>query len=89
RDLLFENENTVFDIDRIFGLASGFLDRMNDQSVGERKPTASVKLRDVEQWLLTELNVGEFDGKPGEELLLTYQAINDPEQRAYDVISWR
>mgnify|MGYP003664568925 FL=1 len=87
-DLLFKNENTVFDIDRIFGLASGFLDRMNDQSVGDRKPTASIKLRDVEQWHLTKLTVGEFDGKPGEELLLTYRAANDPTHRAYDLIAW-
>jgi hypothetical protein len=88
-ELLFTDENTVFDIDRIFGLASGFLDRMNDQSVGERKPTASIKLRDVEQWHLAKLNVGEFNDKPGEELLLTYRAANNPVQRAYDVIAWR
>lgn len=88
-NLLFEEENTVFDIDRVFGLASGFLDRMSDQAVGERKPTASIKLRDTEAWFLTDLRVGEFDGRPGEELLAVYHSATDSSLRAYDVIAWQ
>lgn len=87
--LLFEEEDTVFDIDRVFGLASGFLDQISDKAVGERKPTASIKLRDTEAWFLTHLQVGQFDGKPGEELLTIYRSATDSALRAYDVIVWQ
>jgi len=87
--LLFEDEDTVFDIDRIFGLASGFLDLLSDHEVGERKPTASVKLRDADSWYLTTMMVGELDGEQGEELLVIYQSAEDAELQAYDVISWK
>ncbi len=87
--LLFEDEDPVFDLERLFGLASGFLDKLSDQAVGDRKPTESIKLRDNEKWYLTDLNVGEFDGNPGEEMLLTYRDASNPQQRAYDVIAWR
>jgi hypothetical protein len=87
--LLFEDENTIFDLERLFGLFSGFLDKMNDQTVGDRKASKSLPLRDPANWRLTNLDVGEFDGKPGEELLVTYQSVNDAEQRAYDLLSWR
>ena len=87
--LLFEDENTIFDIDRVFGLASGFLDRLSDQSVGDRTPTTSLKLRDTESWLLTDLLVGELNGEEGQELLAIYRSVSDTSLRAYDVISWR
>jgi hypothetical protein len=87
--LLFEDEDPVFDLERLFGLVSGFLDKLSDQAVGDRKPTESIKLRDNEKWYLTDLNVGEFDGSPGEEMLLTYRDASNPKQRAYDVIAWR
>jgi hypothetical protein len=89
RALLFDDPNPVFDLERLFGLASGFLDKLSDQAVGDRKPTASIKLRDNEMWYLTDLNVGEFNGQPGKEMLLTYQNANNSKLRAYDVISWR
>lgn len=88
-NLLFEEENTIFDIDRVFGLVSGFFDRLSDKAVGERKPAASVKLRDSEAWFLTDLRIGEFDGKPGEELLAIYRSATDSALRAYDVIAWQ
>jgi len=87
-NLLFEEENTIFDLDRVFGLASGFLDRLSDQAVGVRKPAATVKLRDNEAWFLTDMHVGEFDGEPGEEILAIYRSASDPTLRAYDVICW-
>lgn len=87
-ELLFDDENPVFDLERLFGLASGFLDKLSDQAVGDRKPTESIQLRDNEMWYLTDLNVGEFDGQPGQEMLLTYRNANNPKQRAYDVIAW-
>lgn len=88
-DLLFHDENTLFDLDRIFGLASGFLDKMSDQAVGEHKPAGTIKLRDPEAWFLTHLRVGEFDGKAGEEILAIYRSASDRTLQAFDVIRWK
>ena len=87
--LLFEDDNTLFDLERVFGLLSGFLDQLNDQTVGARKASKSLPLRNATKWLLSDLDVGEFDGLPGKELLLTYHSVEDPELRTYDVISFR
>lgn len=87
--LLFEDEDTVFDLDRVFNLISGFLDRLGDQTVGDRKATMSLALRDPESWILTGLEVSELNGEPGAELLAIYQAADDDSTRAYDVIAWR
>lgn len=87
-NLLFEEENTIFDLDRVFGLVSGFLDRLSDQAVGARKPAATVKLRDNEAWFLTDMQVGEFDGQAGEEILAIYRSASDATLSAYDVIRW-
>lgn len=88
RSLLFEDEDTIFDLERVFGLISGFVDRFSDQGVDQRSPSATIKLRDTEEWSLTNLDVCEFDGTPGDELLATYRAANDPELRAYDLLKW-
>jgi hypothetical protein len=88
RSLLFEDEDTIFDLERVFGLISGFVDRFSDQGVDQRSPSATIKLRDPEEWSLTNLDVCEFDGTPGDELLATYRAVTDPELRAYDLLEW-
>ena len=38
---------------------------------------------------LSDLKVGEFDGRPGEEILMIYRAPNDPTRRAYDILAWQ
>lgn len=88
RSLLFEDEDTIFDLERVFGLISGFVDRFSDQGVDQTSPSATIKLRNSEEWYLINLKVCEFDGTPGEELLATYRAASDPELRAYDVLEW-
>ena len=86
--LLFEDENPIFDLERVFGLISGFLDKLNSETVGERQASKSLPLRDPNTWYLIDLEAGEFDGKPGAQMLLTYRAATDPEQLAFDVLSW-
>ena len=87
RRLLFEDEDTVFDIDRIFGLISGFLDSISERTFGDRQAVATLALRDPDRWRLVDLLVGELDGEGGEELIAVYEAVGG--LRAYDVLSWR
>ena len=86
---LFEDPNTVFDIERLFGIATGFLAKIADSGTGDAKPTASLSLRDPNVWRLTRIEAVELDGKPGDELMVSYQAADDDAMRAYDVIAWR
>ena len=89
RRLLFEDEDTVFDIDRVFGLISGFVSQMSDQPVEDRTPLAECGLRDPEQWRLLLLRRAELDGAAGDELLAGYESTDGERRRAYDVIRWR
>jgi hypothetical protein len=89
RRLLFEDENTVFDIDRVFGLISGFLDSMSERTFGDRQAVATLALRDPDRWRLVDLLVGELDGTDGEELIAVYEAVGGGGLRAYDALSWR
>jgi len=89
RKLLFEDENTVFDLERVFGLISGFLSRLSDQPLDERQPTAECKLRDPAQWRLIVLQKAQLDGQPGDELVAGYESVEAATVRAFDVISWR
>jgi len=89
RRLLFEDEDTVFDIDRVFGLISGFVSQMSDQPIQDRTPLAECGLRDPERWRLVLLRRAELDGAEGDELLAGYESTNGVGRRAYDVIRWR
>jgi hypothetical protein len=89
RKLLFEDEDTVFDLERVFGLISGFLSRVSDQPLGERKPKANIELRDPTQWRLILLQKAQLDQLPGDELVAGYESVSGPATRAFDVITWR
>jgi hypothetical protein len=89
RRLLFEDEDTVFDIDRVFGLISGFVSQMSDQPIGDRAARAECQLRDPKQWRLVMLRRAELDGEAGDELLAGYESQDGARRRAYDVIRWR
>ncbi|MCB9877657.1 MAG: VCBS repeat-containing protein [Planctomycetes bacterium] len=89
RRLLFEDENTVFDLDRLFALLSGLFDELSKRVLGDRQSVASLALRDPEQWKLIELLVGDLDGAPGDELVAVYRSEADEKVRAYDVLAWR
>lgn len=89
RELVFEGENPVFDIDRLFALLSGFLEDIGERMTGERGAIATIELRDPTQWRLVDLRAVELDGQPGAELAASYVAADDPHHRAYDVMTWR
>jgi hypothetical protein len=89
RRLLFENENTVFDLERVFGLISGLLDQLSNSNVGNQKPSSTISLRDNKTWQLIDLSVGELNGSECDEILATYRAIADPTHHVFDVLGWK
>jgi hypothetical protein len=90
RRLLFEDPATVFDLERLFALVSGFVDQLSGSLVGDRAPLQTMSLRDPEQWRLVDLLAAEFDGEPGAELVAVYTSAAGDEttERSYDVLRW-
>jgi hypothetical protein len=90
RQLLFDDPDPVFDLDRVFALVSGFVDELSGSLVGDRAPLHALPLRDPAQWRLVDLLAGDFDGVPGEELVAAYTPADGDEQsaRCYDVLRW-
>ncbi|MCY2957274.1 MAG: VCBS repeat-containing protein [Planctomycetota bacterium] len=88
RTLLFEDANTVFDLDRIFGLVSGMIDQQTSRLIGDEKPLTSKALRDPAEWALLRLLAANMDENMGDEVVVVYQLTADPSRRAYDVLSF-
>lgn len=90
RRLLFEDPETVFDVDRVFALVSGFVDELSGSLIGDREPLQSLPLRDPELWALVDLLAAPVDDTPGAELVAVYRAADGDETspQSYDVLRW-
>jgi len=88
RELLFEDPNPVFDIERVFGLISGLLDQRAASLTGDAKPAASIPLRVPAEWRLLKLLAANLDGTRGDEVVAVYESVATPALRAYDVMTW-
>lgn len=83
RELLFDDPNPVFDLDRILDLVSGLVSGRQQRLVGDAAVAATVPLRPTADWRTTRLLVGDFDGRPGDELLVVHQRTGAERSRAY------
>lgn len=92
RRVLFDDPDPVFDLERLFGLLSGFLDELSGRLVGDRQPVATLPLRDPAAWRLVDLLVGELDGAPRDEMVAVYDEAGEPSKagrlRAYEALRW-
>jgi hypothetical protein len=88
RELLFEDPNPVFDIERVFGLISGLLDQRAASLTGDAKPAASIPLRDPAAWRLLKLLAANLDATRNDEVVAVYESVATPTLRAYDVLTW-
>lgn len=86
RRLLFEDENTIFDLDRLFALLAGFVSRRDRELVGDAPPFATLSLRDPAAFRPLRLLAGDFDGAPGDEVVVVYGAPGDDRAVAIDVL---
>ena len=88
RELLFEDPNPVFDLERLFGLLAGLVAQQQDQTVTAPTPLASATLRDPLQWRPVRLLCGELDARPGQEVVVVYAAVADERRRAVEVVQF-
>ncbi len=89
RRLLFEDEDAVFDVERVFGLLSGFVSLASEQGLDAQQAVATVALRDPGAWRLLSLERAQLDDEPMDELIATYTSTADPAVRAFDALRWR
>jgi hypothetical protein len=88
RQLLFDDPDPVFDLERVFGLISGLLDQRTASLTGETKPAATIALRDAKVWTLQRLLTANLDERDGEEVLAVYANVASPASLAFDVLAW-
>jgi hypothetical protein len=62
RRVLFEEEDTQWDIDRILQFLSGLAEQRARRLTGGREPDASFELRDSAAYRYYDLVIGDFDG---------------------------
>ncbi len=93
RNLLFEDPDPVFDLERIFGLLSGALDQRKSRLQGGGAAQRRVALRDPEAWRLVALLAGDLDVEPLDEVIAIYESIeaspDAPPHRAVDALKLR
>ena len=95
RELLFDDPNPLFDLERLFALLSGFIDEMSSSLIGDSVAVRAVPLRAPTEWRLLELLAGPLDETPGDELLAVYERVNAAATapgaplRAYDLLPLR
>ncbi|MFM1873570.1 MAG: hypothetical protein RL398_2992 [Planctomycetota bacterium] len=95
RRLLFEDPNTLFDLDRILAIVSGLLEERAGELVGDEKPTATMPLRDAAEWRVVDLLTGDFLGVGRESLVVVYERAESDDRparvgplRAFERMDW-
>jgi hypothetical protein len=85
RRVLFEEEDTRWDIDRILQFLSGLAEQRARRLTGGRPPDASFELRAAAAYEYVDLVVGDFDGDQRSEIVVHYEPRARP-GTIFDVI---
>jgi hypothetical protein len=90
RELLFENPDTVFDVERILKLAAQVFDaRTTALTGGDRAPDARLDLPALEGRYLVDALAADLSGDGAAELVLVDESTTAPGERGYTVLSWK
>jgi len=88
RRILFEDEDSAWDLERLLEWISSFGDRKVSILTGGREPAARFALRDKSGWRLEELAAGDVDGDGKVEIVLRYSSAPAGPTSAFDVLIW-
>jgi len=89
RRVLFEDENSTWNIDRLVEWISTQGDRRLAVLTGGRRPSARLALRDKTAWRLDALAAADVDGDGKFEIVLRYDAPAPRRETTFDVLGWR
>jgi hypothetical protein len=88
RDLLFENPNTVFDLDRLLDLVAQVFDTRTASMTGEREPDVRATLPSAEGRFLRDFEAVDLDGDGRAELVVLEAAEDEPRSWTCRVLRW-
>ncbi|MFN7591390.1 MAG: hypothetical protein ACK5UQ_23175 [Planctomycetota bacterium] len=93
RELLFDDPDPLFDLERVFKLVSGLVDELSSGLIGDAKVATTVPLRDPAKWRLVELLAGPLDEVAGDDVVAVYEVVpaeaavpSGPTLREYELV---
>ncbi len=86
RQLLFEDPDTVFDVERILKLTARVFDRRTSALTGERAADLRRDLPHREGFYVVDLLAADFDGDGADELVLVEESATEPYRRAFTIL---
>ncbi|MHC5065023.1 MAG: FG-GAP repeat domain-containing protein [Planctomycetota bacterium] len=89
RNLLFENEDRVWDIDRILGLLQSLAEDRAAQLTLKREAAGQIELRDPDFFRLEKILAGDLDGDGREEIIAQYLSLTTAGQSEIDFLYCR
>lgn len=89
RELLFENDDTVFDVERILKIVAQLLDARNSSLTGERESDARVALEPTPGQHIVNAFAADFDGDGRWETIIVREVDAEPGRQRFDVVRWR
>jgi hypothetical protein len=87
REILFEDSDRVWDVDRVVSALGGFAQRRAALLTGGRPPDRTVPLRDPEQSEVVELECADLDGDGADEVIVAYRRRGDPRSGWFEALS--
>lgn len=85
-EVLFQVEDTVFDLDRLFLLLDGFLSGERAATRVGATATATLATRARPEFTLADLIAGDLDGDGRDEVIASYRDVRAG--RVFDVVRW-
>lgn len=85
-EVLFQLEDTVFDLDRLFLLLDGFLSGERAATRVGATATATLASRARPEFTLADLIAGDLDGDGRDEVIASYRDVRGG--RVFDVVRW-
>lgn len=89
RRILFEDEDRVWDVDRLVGWLSGVAQQRAGRITGGRPPEGTIALREEAGHERLAVESADLDGDGREELVVTYRRRDGAGQGEIDVLTWR
>lgn len=86
RNILFEDDNKTWDLDRILAFISGLAERRTKDLTGGRAAAASIELRDPKRFDFMDFATGDLDGDGRDELVIRYAPGGRAHRPIFDII---
>ena len=89
RQLFFEEENRLWDVDRILEFIAGFAEERATRMTGGRPPDGGFALRPFAGATLRRVDAGDLDGDGRDEAVVTYRLRDSLPTTVFDVVRYR